>query len=262
MTSTFFFPSNIRHLRTNQKLSQDVMAKTLDISRVKLNALENGNTKNPTLDDLLRFSEYFGIGIDSMLKVDLSQLTPTKLGELQAGNDYYTTGTKLRVLATTVNSDNNDNIELVPVKAKAGYAAGYGDPDFIATLPVFSMPHLPQNRKYRMFPTTGDSMHPVPENAYVIGEYLEDWTSIKNETACIVITKNEGIVFKLATMKGKTMQLKSLNAIYTPYEVPVGEILEVWKFKNYIADALPEPETPIQEVARVLNEIKGILKQW
>ena len=41
-----------------------------------------------------------------------------------------------------VDSKNRDNIELVPVKAKAGYTAGYNDPEFISSLPTFQLPFL------------------------------------------------------------------------------------------------------------------------
>ncbi|XZF15517.1 XRE family transcriptional regulator [Chitinophagaceae bacterium MMS25-I14] len=262
-SQNFFWAGNLKFLRNRRKLSQDELSETLNITRVKLSAHENGHTKNPTAEDLVRFSEYYKMSIDNLLKVDLSKLSELKLRELEAGNDTYATGTKMRVLATTVDKDDNENVELVSVKAKAGYTAGYGDPDFIAQLPVFHLPHLPKDRKYRMFPTTGDSMLPVPENAFVIGEYLEDWMSLKNGTPCIVVTKNDGIVFKLVTAQPgeKTLHLESLNTHYKPYNVSIGDVLEVWRFRNYVADALPEPEQPIQEIARMIQEMQADVKK-
>jgi hypothetical protein len=146
----------------------------------------------------------------------------------------------------------------VPVKAKAGYVAGYGDPEFIAQLPVFSLPHLPRDRKYRMFPTSGDSMLPVPEGAFVIGEYLEDWTTLKRDTPAIVVTSAEGIVFKLARWlpECRALLLTSLNPAYAPYQVPAGELLEVWRFRNYLTDVFPAPPQPTEEIGRMVAEIR------
>ncbi len=263
-TVTSYWATNIRFLRNRKKLSQDELAGTLGISRSKLNAHENGQTQNPTVEDLVNFSAYFKLSIDSMLKVDLSKISELKLRELEAGNDAYMTGSKLRVLATTVDANNREQIEFIPQKAKAGYLAGYSDPEYISNLPVFSLPHLPKDRKFRMFPTSGDSMHPIPENSMVIGNYVEDWFSIKDETPCIVITQDEGIVFKLVTnqaKKNKTLLLQSLNKSYAPYEVPVSGVLEIWQFVNYVADTVPQPEVPLQDMARTLNEIKADLKK-
>src|SRR5215217_5437545 len=105
-----FFSNNIKYLRTRRKLNQDFLAKELSITRVKLNALESGHTKNPVLGDLIRFSRYFRISVDSILTVDLQKLGELKLRELEAGNDVYIRGGNLRVLAITVNQDNEENV--------------------------------------------------------------------------------------------------------------------------------------------------------
>jgi transcriptional regulator with XRE-family HTH domain len=259
--SKLFWATNLKYLRNRRGLSQDELSTRLDITRAKLNAHENGLARNPPAEDLVRFSAFFSISIDSLLKVDLGSLSESQLKELEAGNDIYAMGTKIRVLATTVDANNNDNIELVPVKAKAGYTAGYGDPEYISQLPVFSFPHLPQHRKYRMFPISGDSMHPVPDGAFVIGEFVEDWKTIKAGTPAIVITKNEGIVFKLVTISGNKLQLQSMNILYAAYEVPVSEVLEVWHFRNLVSDTLPEAETNLDQMARTLQELKADVKQ-
>jgi hypothetical protein len=74
---------------------------------------------------------------------------------------------------------------MVPEKAKAGYTTGYSDPEFISELPVFQFPLLSKNKKYRTFQISGDSMLPIPEGAWVTGEYVQDWSLIPSGTACI-----------------------------------------------------------------------------
>ena len=259
-----YWASNIKFLRNREGLSQEDLGNELNISRSKLNAHENGQTVNPTVEDLFFFSQYFNLSIDAMLKVNLAKLSENELSELSGEGGNYVTGKKLRVLATTVDKEDREQIEFVPQKARAGYLAGFSDPEFISKLPVFNLPHLPRDKKFRMFPTMGDSMYPIPENSMVIGNYVEDWAGLKDETPCIVVTKEEGIVFKLVTSqikKNKTLILKSLNSMYAPYEVHVSNVLEIWKFVNYISDTIPEQEIPLLEMARSLHEIKTELKK-
>ncbi|WP_225975053.1 helix-turn-helix domain-containing protein [Anseongella ginsenosidimutans] len=49
MTSQkIFFCSNLKFLRERKKISQEALAEKLHITRSKLNALENGQTKAPS----------------------------------------------------------------------------------------------------------------------------------------------------------------------------------------------------------------------
>lgn len=139
-------------------------------------------------------------------------------------------GTQIRVLAISVYKKNRENMEYVPIKAKAGYHSSFNDPCFISELPKFTFPNLPKGGTYRMFPTTGDSMLPIPERSDIITRYIEDWTSIRPDTLCIVILKGEqDFVFKQVTVQNdKTVLLKSLNNLYEPYQVPMDEVLEIW----------------------------------
>ncbi len=259
---TIFWSTNLRHLRTRKKWSQDELAERLGITRSKLNAHENGKTVNPTAEDLIAFSGFFKMSIDSLLKVDLRRLSELKLRELESGNDHFATGSKIRVLATTVDGANRENIEYVPIKAKAGYLAGHTDPEFIATLPRFSMPQLPGGRTYRMFPTSGRSMLPIPEGSLIITEYVQDWTGIKDETLCILILKSAGadFVFKQVInfiKESRSLLLQSLNhEEFAPYEVPVSDVLEVWRFVSYVSNEVPAGNITLGQIAQSLKDIK------
>ncbi len=235
-------------------MSQEELSAELNLSRNKLQALESGKTMNPSAIDFIKFSDFFKVSVDSLLKVDLLKLGELKLKDLLAGNDVYMTGSKIRVLAITVDKDNRENAEYVPIKAKAGYMAGYNDPEFIAGLPRFSLPNLPKSGTFRMFPTTGDSMLPIPENSEVIGQYLEDWKSLKPDTPCIVILKGQqDFVFKQITIleEGKIL-LRSLNRNFAPYIVKSEDVLEIWKYYKHQTDTLPEPETDLQEIKALI----------
>ena len=259
------FNSNIKLLRQRRKLTQDMIAGELGISRSTYNSYENGSVVNPTLEALLSFSKYFRLTIDTLVKMDLTQLSEFQLSELERGHDVFVTGARLRVLATTVDSNNKENIEVVPIKAKAGYKNGFADPDFIKQLPTFQLPILFNERKYRMFQITGDSMLPIPDKSWVIGEYVENFYDIKDGNAYIFLTQDEGIVFKLAynqIKKKKNVLLKSLNPSFDSYEVAVNEVREVWKFCNYISSEIPEQywqkDQILKRIERVESEMKEI----
>lgn len=252
-----FFAGNIRFLRDRKKLSQETLASILGLTRAKLAAIEAGNTRSPQPEDYLSFSDYFRISIDTLLKIDLQKLGELKIRELEAGNDVYIKGGNLRVLAISVDRSDNENVEYVPVKAKAGYMAGYNDPEFIASLPKFSFPNLPSQGTFRVFPSTGDSMLPIPEGSDIVTQYIADWTTIKPDTPCIVILKaQQDFVFKLTTINADgTVSLKSLNTIYKPYVVAVDEVLEIWRFYAYSSREFPDAQP---EMATVLTAIRSL----
>jgi transcriptional regulator with XRE-family HTH domain len=256
-----FFHTNIRYLRDRRRLSQEDIAQKLGLARNKLQALESGKTKNPTAPDMIKFSEYFKISVDSLLKIDLTALGEWRLKELLSGNDSFMTGSKLRVLAITVDPENKENIEYVPVKAKAGYKAGFNDPSYLAALPKFSMPNLPRGNTFRMFPTTGDSMLPIPEGVDVVCSFIQDWVALKAQTLCIVILKgNQDFVFKQVTMKESQLLLESFNNAYEPYEVPVSEVLELWKFYSYQSREIPQQPGDYDRLAKAIKTIQDDLQ--
>ena len=263
------FNANVKLLRQRRKLTQDMVATGLGVSRSTLNSYENGSVQNPTLESLVAFSKYYKVSIDTLVKVDLTKLSEFQLSELERGHDVYVTGAKLRVLATTVDSNNKENIEIVPIKAKAGYKNGYADPEFIKKLPTFQLPILFSDRKYRMFQISGDSMLPISDKSWVIGEYVENFYDVKDKQAYIFLTKEDGVVFKIANnqlKKKKSMLLESLNPAFEPYEISLNEIIEIWKFCNYISSEIPEKywekDRILQRIERMESEmtkIKGSL---
>ena len=256
-----YFNSNIKFLRKHRGRTQDDVAFSLNMKRSTLSGYENG-VAEPNIEALVAFSKYFNIAIDTLVKVDLSTFSEGQLSQLERGYDAHLKGGNLRVLATTVSPDNYDNIELVTEKAKAGYATGFADPEYIKVLPTFSMPFLSRERKYRTFQISGDSMLPIPDGSYVTGEYVLDWTYIRNGQPYIILTQDDGIVFKIAENKiedeGK-LTLSSLNPLYHPYDLAATDIKEVWKFVHYISAQMPERQENRlreEELVRTVRELQ------
>ena len=259
-----YFDSNIKFLRSRKKLTQDQLALALDIKRSTLNNYENG-ISGPSIQSLVLLSDYFHVAIDTLLRVELTKLRDSQLYELEHGQDVFLKGSNLRVLATTIDRQNRDNIELVSEKAKAGYTNGFADPEYISELPVFQLPFLSTERKYRTFQINGDSMLPVPDGAWITGEFVQDWNEIKTGELYVVLTLNEGLVFK--QLKNELaergcFQMISLNTSYHPYELAATEIREVWKFVHYISREVAEPTLTDSLVGRQLKvlteEILGL----
>ncbi|WP_370583064.1 helix-turn-helix transcriptional regulator [Pedobacter sp. MC2016-24] len=112
-----------------------------------------------------------------------------------------------------------------------------------------------------MFPTTGDSMLPIPEGSDILAKYVQDWTSIKAGTPCIVILNGtQDFVFKLVTVNSdNTLMLESLNKKYLPYSVPTNDILEIWAYHKYQSNKLPDSITELQEIKSMILDLSNKL---
>lgn len=253
-----YFSSNIKLLRQRRNRTQDDVAFALGMKRSTLSGYEN-KIAQPGIETLISFSKYFNISIDTLVKVDMSKLPESQLSQLERGYDVFINGGELRVLATTVNNDNHENIELVEEKAKAGYASGFADPEFIKVLPVFHLPFLSKEKKYRTFQISGDSMLPIPHGSWVTGEFEQNWNYLRNQYPYIILTRDEGVVFKVIENKIKEegkLVLYSLNPLYAPYELDVKEIREVWKFVHYISSEIPEPNLPRESLVETVKSLQ------
>jgi transcriptional regulator with XRE-family HTH domain len=258
------FSENIKLLRKRRKRSQDEAALAVGVKRTTWSAYENG-VAEPGFATLIRIADYFKMPVDMLLRQNLSRLSESKLREVEIASETDITGKNLRIVVTTVSdNDQKENIEMVPVKAKAGYTDGYADPDFIRILPTFRLPFLAKERKYRTFPISGDSMPPVNHGAWVTGEYLSDWTTIKDGDACIVVTQEDGIVFKVIFNqidRNETLLLCSTNPAYDPYELHISKVLEIWKFVNYISPELPTPNITQKQLTDTVLMLQREMKR-
>ncbi len=262
-----FLPSNLKILRKNRKRTQDEVASAVNVPRPTYSGYEN-EVSYPSIEVLIRLSNYYEVSIDVLLKLDLSSLKESELKLVVAGNDVYLNGSQIRVLSSTVDAQNKENIELVNIRAKAGYTRGFADPEFIKVLPSFQLPFLSKEKKYRTFQISGDSMLPIPDKSYVTGEFIQNWFSLKDGDACIILTLDDGIVFKCVENKLKSQKklgVYSLNPEYEPYTIDASDIKEIWKFVNYISPEMPSPpdsdEILHNEIANLKEDMQKIMKK-
>lgn len=258
-----YFSQNIKLLRKRKGRTQDDVAYALNMKRSTVSGYENG-ISHPGIETLMAFSEYFKIAIDTLIRIDLSELSESQMSQVEGGQDVYLKGSNLRVLATTVDHENNENIELVNEKAKAGYKRGFADPEFIKELPTFQLPFLSNQKKYRTFQLNGDSMLPIPDGSWVTGEFVQDWHTLTNGQAYIILTLEDGLMFKIVENlleQEHKLTLYSLNPVYEPFDVYINEIKEIWKFTNYISSEIPDPVLSNDQLYSTVAHLKQDVDQ-
>lgn len=253
-----FFSSNIKLLRKRRGRTQDDVAFALGMKRSTLSGYEN-QVAEPGIEALMAFSKYYKISIDTMVKQDLSALRESELLQIERGYDVFYAGSNLRILSTTVDQNNEENIEMVNEKASAGYKTGFADPEYIRVLPTFQLPFLSRQKKYRSFQIKGDSMLPIPDGSWITGEFVQNWNLVRDGHAYIILTIEDGLVFKmvqnLLATTGK-LRLHSLNPLYEPYEIDGKDIREIWRFVNYISSKIPEPNLPFDELTQAVAKLR------
>jgi transcriptional regulator with XRE-family HTH domain len=229
------FPGNVRWLRTQEKLTQSDLAEKLGVNRSAIGAYEEGRAE-PKLQVLRNIAQVFDVSIDALLYHDLSMTKEVPKADIPGDN--------LRILPVVIDQEGKELVQLVPEKAAAGYLSGYGDAEYIESLPHFSLPipELNPNHSYRVFQIEGDSMLPIPSGSYIIAEYVQDWSRIKNDNCYILLTREEGIVYKRVLNElqhERKLILKSDNPTYDPYEITAENVLEVWKAVGHMGFSLP-----------------------
>ena len=252
------FSDNIRYLRLQKKTSQEKLAEELLITRARYVKYESGTSEAP-YDILKRISHYYHYSIDILLSVDIRKVDTDGLIRLDDNRI---------LLPITVDKAGENTIEIIPQKAKAGYLNGYSDPEFIEGLQQISLPFL-SNGKFRAFPITGDSMPPHRDGSFVIGRYIENPGEVKDGKTYVLLTKDEGIVYKRLNKDGKNgLMLISDNTFYEPYNVKLSDVLEIWEYASSIATKEFEPDTMepqsirehligIREEIKALKQIKS-----
>ena len=249
-----FLGKNIRYIRVQKGLSQEQFADDLKVSRSRISSYEE-NRAMPSIDFLMELSDFFDISIDLLAKNNLTKATDLNFPKI---------GSKRLLFPITVDSENEDLIEIIPVEASAGYLRGYSDPEYIEHLNKIKLPFLPTGT-HRAFPIKGDSMLPVKSGSYVVARFIENIRDLKNGKTYIIITLNDGIVYKRVFDKmdeHNMLLLASDNKKYDPYYVHIDEVLELWEFTCSInTQEYDEQELKISSIANMLTQLGVELKE-
>ena len=239
---------NIRYLRSQKGLSQEALADELKITRARLGSYEESRSE-PNIEILIKLSNYFQVAIDALVKGDLTKTNSKNL--IQIGNNRL-------LFPVYIDKEENEMVEIVPAKASAGYLNGYSDPEYFERLQKMNLPFVPVG-KHRAFSIKGDSMPPLKDGSYVIGKYVEALTDIRDGKTYVLLTKNEGIVYKrvYSNIKGGVLTLQSDNVQYEPYTIKLQDVLEVWEFTCCLnlSDSKPD-ELNMNSIMSMLRSMK------
>lgn len=232
---------NLKYLRKLRGWTQEEFAQKLRIKRSLLGAYEEERAE-PRIDVLEVVCDIFKLTLDDLLRRDLSEPKGNYLAKRRA--------MKL--------AGGRPDIPFVPVKAAAGYLAGYADPEFIDELNTFTLPML-TGGNYRAFEIIGDSMLPIPSGSVIVGEKVENLDDVKNNIPCIVVSRNEGVVYKRVLKNGRQknkVTLVSDNPAYHPYTVNADEILEMWQAQLVISKVSSQQRWDMNQLNNIVSELQ------
>lgn len=233
---------NLRYLRKLRGWTQEEFANKLKIKRSLVGAYEEERAE-PRLEVMEVICNIFKLSLEDFLFKDLS--TPK-------GGSYLEKRRQMKMVSEVT------EIRFVPVKAAAGYLAGYGDPEFVDELNTFTLPMLGPGQ-YRAFEIVGDSMLPTPSGSVIVGEKVEDLEDVKNSNTYVVLSKNEGVVYKRIIKNNRVknkITLLSDNPQYEPYNVSAEDVLEVWKAVYIMQKANAGPRWDVNQLAGMVNNLQ------
>ncbi len=251
---------NIKYLRKTKGLTQEELAKNIGVNRAMIGSYEE-NRAAPKLSVLQDIAYFFSVSIDNLIKTKLWEDAKT------TALTGFVKGDNLRVISTIVDKEDKELIATVPIQASAGYTKGYAAPGYIEELPHFSLPliELSKERTYRVFQIKGDSMEPIKSGSYIICEYLANWEEIYDGKPYILISKDDGTVYKRLYNKindSGEIILKSDNSEYNTYSLKIEDVHEVWKALGFISFNLPEPgELNIRKLHNMIQDMKNDIEK-
>jgi transcriptional regulator with XRE-family HTH domain len=234
---------NLKYLRKLRGWTQEEFATRLGIKRSLIGAYEEERA-DPRIDVLETISDIFKVTLDELLLRDLSQ---------SKGGNYLAKRRQLKMMSADRNI-----IHFVPVKAAAGYLAGYADSEFIDELNTFTLPML-TGGQYRAFEIIGDSMMPTPSGSIIVGEKVEGIDNVKNNAAYIVVSKNEGIVYKRIVKNNKNkskLTLVSDNPAFQPYQVYTADVLEMWQAQAVISKVAQHQRWDVDSLVNLVSNLQ------
>jgi len=236
---------NIKYLRKLRGWTQEEFSKKLNIKRSLIGAYEEERA-DPRLDVLVVVAEMFKLSLDDLLLKDLKEEGSASSGFLAR-----------RRIQKLMSADRN-LIHFVPVKAAAGYLSSYADNEFIDELNTFTLPML-SGGNYRAFEIIGDSMLPTPSGSIIVGEKVENLNDVKNSQAYIVVSKNEGIVYKRIVKNQRSkarLTLESDNPNYKPYQINSEDVVELWQAQLVITKVAQQQRWDVNSLANLVNNLQ------
>lgn len=296
-----FFAANLSFLRKNKGLTQAEVATALGLKRNTFSNYETTHSE-PDLNTLEKIASFFDISMDELISIDLSKGGLVELkggndekiddrdkinGGVAGGNvtsavrqylppidedlPVSVVGSTLypyrRFQAPkiiTIDSQGEENIIYVPVKARAGYMLGYGDPQFIQSLSAYRLPGY-TNGTYRIFEVEGHSMFPTLQDADRVIARWADISEVRDDRVYVLVTRTQGVLIKRLINRhheGKIIVKSDNNHAgeFPTIVMEVDEVAEIWYVVERWTRQLPGPGEIYKRLVNIEAEL-AVLKQ-
>jgi len=295
-----FFASNLSFLRKKKGLTQAEVATALGLKRNTFSNYETTHSE-PDLNTLEKIASFFDISMDELISLDLSKGGLVELkGENDEKNDDRDkknggSGSNVTSLVrqnqppvdddlpvsvvgstlypyrrfqapkiVTIDSQGEENIIYVPVKARAGYMLGYGDPQFIQSLSAYRLPGY-TNGTYRIFEVEGHSMFPTLQDADRVIARWADISEVRDDRVYVLVTRTQGVLIKRLINRhheGKIIVKSDNNHAgeFPTIVMDMDEVAEIWYVVERWTRQLPGPGEIYKRLVNIEAEL-AMLKQ-
>ena len=175
----------------------------------------------------------------------------------------------LKVLTIVKSQQDDEKIVHVPSQLQHHYVESVNNPNFIQSLPCFSLPDYKyQTGTFRCFDVTSEAMKPTLHvGEKVVCSYIEPelWElGIKSNCVYVIVSRGaihlRRVINKLQETENQ-LELKADNNDFDSTYLGVGDIKEVWMVKTKICPFLPDQTISRISVKDELKDIKQMVNQ-
>ena len=102
-------------------------------------------------------------------------------------------------------------------------------------------------------------MMPTPSGSVIVGEKVENMDDAKSNYAYIVVSRNEGIVYKRVVKNNRyknKLTLVSDNPSYQPYQVNAEDVIEMWQANVVINKVTQQQRWDVNSLANLVNNLQ------
>lgn len=170
-------------------------------------------------------------------------------------------------MVVVTDQNGRENVVFVPVRARAGYLAGFGDVEYIQELPTYRLPGLAE-ATHRAFEVEGQSMVPtLHAHDIVVGEWVESLDHIRDDRVYILVT-TEGILVKrvLNRIEKHGFLLAKSDTVhnrdqYPALQIAPDQVLECWYARMYLSSDFRAPAEVYHRINDLEAEVSAIKKK-
>jgi hypothetical protein len=102
-------------------------------------------------------------------------------------------------------------------------------------------------------------MMPTPSGSVIVGEKVERIEDVKNNTACIVVSRTEGIVYKRIQKNNRSknkITLVSDNPSFHPYNINAEDVVEMWQAQVVISRTNTQQRWNMHQLTNIVSDLQ------